>query len=127
MGFILKDPLRYLLLSLSRISPYFNFWPSSGSSLISNVSRVSSFGILLPFILYGLYRSFIERAKPLIMQPLFLLYMFAIVYTGIHLLTWTLVRYRLPVDAVLVIFAGLALVDILNRIPVLKKWVVKAG
>lgn len=127
MGFILKDPLRYLLLSLSRIPPYFNFWPSSGSSLISNVSRVSSFGILLPFILYGLYRSFIERAKPLIMQPLFLLYMFVIVYTGIHLLTWTLVRYRLPVDAVLVIFAGLALVDILNRIPVLKKWVVKAG
>jgi uncharacterized protein (DUF983 family) len=53
--------------------------------------------------------------------------MFVIVYTGIHLLTWTLVRYRLPVDAVLVIFAGLALVDILNRIPVLKKWVVKAG
>ena len=127
IGFIVDEPGRYLALTISRIPPYFIFWPSSASSLISNISRVSSFGILLPFMLYGLYRSFRERVKPLVKQPLFLLYMFMVVYTGIHVLTWTLVRYRLPVDAVLVIFAGLAIVDIAGRVPVLKKWVSAAA
>ena len=61
------------------------------------------------------------------MQPLFLLYMFIVVYTGIHILTWTLVRYRLPVDAVLVIFAGLAMVDLIGRVPGVKKWVTAAA
>jgi len=127
IGFITEDPLRYLALSISRIPPYFIFWPSSSSSLISNVSRVFSFGIVLPFMIYGLYRSFVDRLKPLIKQPLFLLYMFIVIYTGMHILTWTLVRYRLPVDAVLVIFAGLAIVDIMGRVPFLKKWVSTAA
>jgi 4-amino-4-deoxy-L-arabinose transferase-like glycosyltransferase len=127
IGFITEDPVRYMTLSISRIPPYFVFWPSASSSLISNISRVSSFGIMLPFMLYGLYRSYKERVKPLIMQPLFLVYMFILVYTGIHVLTWTLVRYRLPVDAVLVIFAGLAVVDLISRIPRLKKWVTAAA
>ena len=127
LGFVLDDPLRYVVLSLSRIPPYFVFWPSNSSSLISNVSRVSSFGIMLPFMLYGLYRSYRERVKPLVRQPLFLLYLFIVIYTGIHVLTWTLVRYRLPVDAVLVVFGGLAIVELVNRIPGLKKWVAAAA
>jgi 4-amino-4-deoxy-L-arabinose transferase-like glycosyltransferase len=127
IGFIVDDPLRYLALSISRIPPYFIFWPSSSSSLISNISRVSSFGIMLPFMLYGLYRSFVNRVKPLVKQPLFLLYMFIVIYSGIHILTWTLVRYRLPVDAVLVIFAGLAIVDLMGRVPILEKWISAAS
>ena len=127
IGFILEDPVRYVALSISRIPPYFTFWPSSSSSLISNISRVSSFGIMLPFMLYGLYRSFVQRAKPLLRQPLFLIYMFILIYTGIHVLTWTLVRYRLPVDALLVAFAGLAIVDLANRVPILKKWAAAAA
>ena len=127
VGFITEDPLRYLQLSISRIPPYFMFWPTAESSLISNISRVSSFGIMLPFMLYGLYRSYIGRIMPLVKQPLFLLYMFITVYTGIHILTWTLVRYRLPVDAVLLIFAGLAVVDLFGRIPRAKEWIAAAA
>lgn len=126
IGFIVEDPIRYILLSVSRIPPYFMFWPSSSSGLISNIARVSSFGIMLPFMLYGLYKSFVSRKIPLIRQPVFLLYMFILVYSAIHILTWTLVRYRLPVDAVLVIFAGLAVVDIAERVPVLRKLVLAA-
>jgi hypothetical protein len=55
------------------------------------------------------------------------MYMFIVIYTGIHVLTWTLIRYRLPVDALLVIFAGLAVVDLAGRVPVLKKWVTAAA
>jgi hypothetical protein len=40
----------------------------------------------------------------------------AALYTAIHLLSWALIRYRLPVDAVMVIFAGSAVVDIGERL-----------
>jgi hypothetical protein len=126
LGFIVQDPARFILLSISRIPPYFKFWPSSSSGLISNIARVSSFGIMLPFMLYGLYRSYVNREKPLVVQPLFLLYMFMIVYSGIHILTWTLIRYRLPVDAVLLVFAGLAVVDLAERIPAIRKWMCRS-
>lgn len=125
--FVSDDPLRYLLLSLSRIPPYFVFWPSSDSGVISNISRVASFGLFLPFMLYGIYRSFASREKPVWRQPVFLLYIFMGIYMLVHVLTWTLVRYRLPVDAVLVLFAGLALVDLANRVPALRKFVQTAG
>jgi hypothetical protein len=74
-------------------------------------------------MVYGLYRSIVDRKKFGPFQPVILLYVFMSVYTLIHVLTWTLIRYRLPVDAVLVIFAGLALVDLANRVPVLRRLV----
>jgi len=120
--FVLDDPIRYLRLSVSRIPPYFIFWPSSESSLVSNIARVGSFGILLPFILYGLVLSFIRRIKPLSKQPLSLLYLYIAVYTAIHVLSWTLIRYRLPVDAILVIFAGFGIIDLISRIPKARVW-----
>jgi hypothetical protein len=117
--FILNDPLRYFLLSISRIPAFFMFWPSSDSELISNISRVMSFGIFWPFMLYGLILSFVNRPKPfvnLLSSPLMLLYSFVFIYTMIHLLSWALIRYRLPVDAILIDFAGLAMIDLAQRI-----------
>lgn len=124
--FILDDPLRYGLLSLSRIPPYFAFWPSSDSGDLSNVARVASFGIFWPFMLYGLLRSLLcMRTAPLLRppSPLLLLLLFVTIYSGIHILTWTLIRYRLPVDAIMVIFAGLAIVDLVARLPALRQFV----
>jgi 4-amino-4-deoxy-L-arabinose transferase-like glycosyltransferase len=122
LQFVLDDPVRYIRLSVSRIPPYINFWPSSESSMISNLVRVGSFGIMLPFIVYGLILSIIQRKKPFLKQPLSLLFLFILVYAGVHILTWTLIRYRLPIDAVFVLFAGLGLVDLLNRIPKARDW-----
>jgi hypothetical protein len=34
------------------------------------------------------------------------IYAFLIVHTGIYIITWTMVRYRIPMDALLLIFAG---------------------
>ncbi len=117
--FILDDPERYVYLSLSRIPAYFKFWPDPDSGKVSNVARVSSFGVFLPFILYGLFRlSFNTRYSTpatFFVQPPFsviLLYLFVVIYTAVHLLTWALIRYRLPVDAVLLIFAALAIADL---------------
>jgi hypothetical protein len=108
--------VRYLLLSASRIPVYFQFWPSPDSGSISNISRVGSFGILWPLMLYGLWRAYAEGHLRSISQPLVLLVIFSVAYTGIHLLTWALIRYRLPVDAVLLIPASLGAVDLIQRI-----------
>jgi 4-amino-4-deoxy-L-arabinose transferase-like glycosyltransferase len=114
--FILDDPGRYILLSLSRIPSYFMFWPTPGSSVFSNISRVASFGILWPFMLYGVVLAIQQRGKKdFLSTPVFLALLFCVIYSMIHILTWTLVRYRLPVDAVLLPFAGLALIDLYTR------------
>ena len=120
--FIVDDPKRYIFLSLSRIPDYFMFWPSSQSSLISNISRVASFGIMLPFILYGLFINLRKKwmgmgnhLVNLLTSPEGLLLSFILIYSVIHLLTWALIRYRLPVDAVLIPFAAFALADIFER------------
>ena len=108
---VLSDPVRYALLSFSRIEEYIRFWPSKDSSLLSNISRVGSFGILLPFMLFGLWSSSLRLRNPSYQgqrSELFLIYLFFVVYTLIHLLSWTLIRYRLPIDGFLVIFAALS-------------------
>jgi len=118
--FVTQDPKRFVLLSLSRIPPYFMFWYSHESSTLSNVSRIGSFGIFLPFMLYGLFLGVKKTSSfwNLVTSPQGVLILFALVYSGVHILTWTLIRYRLPVDAVLIPFAGLALFDITQRLSV---------
>jgi uncharacterized membrane protein (DUF2068 family) len=115
VGFVLDEPGRYLLLSLSRVVEYFKFWPSAESGLISNVSRVLSFGLFLPFMVYGLVRAARDWRR------WSLLYLFVAVYALIHLLSWALVRYRLPVDAVLIVFAALAVSALVERVGLVRR------
>lgn len=111
--FILSDPNRYLLLSLDKTLEYFWFWPSATSSRISNLNRVLSFGLYLPFMLLGLCLS-LSRWRNFV-----ILYLFASIHTLIHLLSWPAPRYRLTVDAVFMVFAALALIELAKQ---LKSW-----
>jgi 4-amino-4-deoxy-L-arabinose transferase-like glycosyltransferase len=107
------DPMRYLLLSISRTRELFKFWPSTESSAASNFFRVFSFGLFLPFMLYGLWRTTANyRSSPY----LWLLYLFITFYIGIHLFSWSLIRYRLPVDAVLLVMAAYGIADLAMRV-----------
>jgi hypothetical protein len=117
MNFVIEDPWRYFLLSLSRIPAYFLFWPTGGSSLPSNVLRVMSFGITLPFMLFGIFKGIHAQKgfRDLLLSPMGLLLTFALIYTGIHILSWSLVRYRLPVDAILIPFAGYAIHELISK------------
>ena len=131
LEFVRDDPGRYLLLSLSRIPVFFQFWPTPESTLLSNVSRLLSFGLFLPFMLYGLVLA-IRDARPggtlrpspgdkaetpdLRFAYLVLFLLFIVVYTAIHLASWANVRYRLPVDAFLILFAAYAVDHILRRL-----------
>ena len=106
---ILRDPGRFFLLTLSRVKYFFTFWPTANSSTISNFSRVMSFGILLPFMLYGLFISFPQWRR---LVPI---YLFLVVHIGVYVVSWVMIRYRIPIDAVLILFAGLAAADLFSR------------
>ncbi|HUS94195.1 MAG TPA: glycosyltransferase family 39 protein [Patescibacteria group bacterium] len=114
--FIIQDPGRYLLLSVSRAADYFMFWPSNETSPINNIGRVLSFGLFLPVMIYGLL---ISRHQ---WRRFELLYIFILFYSVLHLMTWSMIRYRLPVDALLLIFAAFGILDLTNKMPALRKW-----
>jgi hypothetical protein len=118
-AFVRADPMRYLLLSMSRAKEYFKFWPTSDSGAMSNFSRALSSGIYLPLIFLGCaYVLFqphrhnrVDDTNPRPINPgASLLVLWGIAYTGLHLMSWTLIRYRLPVDAAGIPFAAVALV-----------------
>ena len=138
LEFIRADPKRYVLLSLSRVRSYFLFWPTTNSTLLSNVARVLSFGLFLPFMCYGLFlvlkwlwylhvipaasRRPVPTARAVAganggfrVEFVILFLLFVLIYTGIHLASWANVRYRLPVDAILILFAAYAINDLLDR------------
>jgi 4-amino-4-deoxy-L-arabinose transferase-like glycosyltransferase len=125
MQFIVDDPLRYIQLSISRVPALFMFWPSKDSETISNISRVASFGLFLPFMIYGLAVALFSKTPQInLSSPVLLPIAFSVLYATIHLLSWSLVRYRLPIDAVMLIFAGLALVDLFKRA---RQWIGHQG
>jgi hypothetical protein len=116
IGFVFDEPGRVALQTLDRFRNYFRFWPERSSPLISNLSRVLSYGLYLPFMLYGLWLSIrlawgLHRAQSNAHQVI-LLYVFVTAYSAMHLLSWAMHRYRLPVDAVMMVFVGLAWVDL---------------
>jgi hypothetical protein len=66
----------------------------------------------LPFLLYGLYLSL---RRPSFFLENAVLYLFAAFYTLLHVLTWAMVRYRLPVDAAFMPLGAWGLVDLAGR------------
>lgn len=119
LAFVFDNPGQYLLLSLSRIPVLFEFLPSPQSSFVSNFSRVSSFGLALPFMLAGIWislRDLIKTKTRFFDSPISLILAFGFIYSAIHILTWSLVRYRLPIDALFLIFAAAALQKLIKLI-----------
>ncbi len=118
IGFIVSDPVRFILLSINRTKDYFWLVPSEQSSLISNASRLLSFTLYMPFMVYGLYLS---RRNWHACLPL---YLYAAFDTGLCLISWSAPRYRLPTDALMMIFAGLAVAALAERVGI-SMWLAK--
>ncbi len=64
-------------------------------------------------LLYGLVLAVRE---PEFRDRNLLLFLFAAFYTLLHLLTWAMIRYRLPIDAALMPLAALAVSDLAPRV-----------
>lgn len=106
---VLNDPGHFILLTIGRLREFFKFWPTSDSTLLANLLRAFSFGIMWPFVVAGLLLS---RKQWRELTPLWL---FMLIHTGVHSISWTMIRYRIPLDAVLIPFAASALLAIFER------------
>jgi 4-amino-4-deoxy-L-arabinose transferase-like glycosyltransferase len=109
---IAGDPARFLRLSWSRIPHYYRLLPSPDSSSIANAARLCSFTLYLPFMVCGLVLS---RRRWRLCIPLYLYIAFD---AAIHLASWAAPRYRLPSDALAMVFAGLAVSRLLQRLAI---------
>ena len=105
---IKADPVHFLQLTLTRLRELFVFWPTEGSTLPANTLRVLSFGLLAPFSFAGIVLCMTQWRR---LAPI---YLFAACHVGIHALTWAMVRYRVPLDPFLILFASYALVRLLD-------------
>jgi hypothetical protein len=121
--FVLDDPGRFILLSVSRAFAYFEFWPTPDTSLVNNIGRTGSIGVFLPFMIYGLYLALrwagpraLHGWKRFSTTPLALAVLFIVVYSLMHILTWAMPRYRLPVDAIALPFAALGITHLVRWI-----------
>jgi len=109
LEFVRADPVRILRLSLSRVGDYFWALPSMKSSLLSNVGRLVSFALYLPFFVFGLWLS---RRQWRDCLPLYAYIFFEAV---LHLSSWAAPRYRLPSDALAMVFAALGVIALALR------------
>lgn len=121
MRFVADDPGRYLQLSVGRLVEYVKFWPSAGSGAASNWARVLSFGIVLPFLLIGLWHALRPSTRgQLESDPLDvgLVVCLVLMHSVLYVATWTLVRYRLPVDALLGPFMSLGFLHVCSQLSI---------
>ncbi len=119
LTFAREDPARYIRLSISRAKEFFKFLPSQNSGVASNYARVLSFGLCFPFILFGLILvvpCWKGWGSPQYYPGAVLLFFVSAGYTLIHLMTWSLIRYRLPVDAITMPFAAFSMVYAYDRV-----------
>jgi len=110
--FVLAEPSRYVRLCLSRVRAYIEFWPKSSTTWLHNLGRLGSFLLLAPLAACGMWwagrRGELDRGA-------FLLPLFMVFFSAMHVMTWAMTRYRLPVDAVAVPFAALGAVTLAQR------------
>ena len=99
---VIGDPGHFVLLTVTRLREFFKFWPTPDTSLLGNTLRVCSFGLMWPFALVGLYLC---RRRWREVAPILL---FIVIHTSVYALMWTMIRYRIPLDAVLIPFAAVA-------------------
>jgi len=112
IGFVLQDPGRYLRLSWSRVLDYLSVAPEASTTPLHAAGRIVGFGLYAPFMIYGVVLAVRERA---LRERCSIALLFMLCYSLMHVLTWAMVRYRLPVDAVAMPFVALAANDLLER------------
>lgn len=100
---VLNDPVHFVQLTITRLREFFTFWPTADSTLEANVLRVISFGLLAPFATAGLLLNFKNW------RSLLPIYLFILIHTGVYATSWTMIRYRMPLDVFFIMFAASAI------------------
>ncbi len=107
---VAAEPAHFAMLTLTRMRELFTFWPTGDSTPVSNAMRLLSFGLLVPFTLYGLWSI---RYQWQLLLPI---YAYLMIHTGVYSVTWTMIRYRIPMDAFFIMVAAAGILPLLRRL-----------
>lgn len=120
INFIIENPIRFIELSIKRFIRFFNVVPNYKSSdiidgkhthkLIFCASAITMLCLYL-FSLLGLIS--LKKDKFVKLLPLFIYF---ILVTGIHIVTISSIRYRFPIEFILLILSSFYISTILNKV-----------
>ncbi|MDP6419035.1 MAG: glycosyltransferase family 39 protein [Candidatus Krumholzibacteria bacterium] len=113
--YVAKDPAGFVKLSLSKAVNLWRLWPAPMTEDrpgldLEKVISVLSYGLLLPFGLFGVFRALRSSSAAR------LALLFFLSYTALHAFFIAKFRFRLPLDAILFLYAAGVLADLASRL-----------
>lgn len=106
---VVNEPLRFVFVSLARLRELFTFWPTADSGRLANLLRILSFGWLAPLAAFGVVANLRHW------RTLAPIYLFILSHTGVYAITWTMIRYRMPMEPFLIMFGAYTIEQIYAR------------
>lgn len=106
---VVNEPLRFVFVSLARLRELFTFWPTADSGRLANLLRILSFGWLAPLAAFGVVANLRHW------RTLAPIYLFILSHTGVYAITWTMIRYRMPMEPFLIMFGAYTIEQIYVR------------
>lgn len=112
VNFIIENPGRFLELAWLKFTRIWRPWPvNAGYSSLGVILMTA--GSFLPVLVLGAAGIVLRRSMLRRLSPIFL---FAIGYTAVHMVIVGTIRYRLPLEPFLIMFASVAASDVWRRI-----------
>jgi hypothetical protein len=111
-NFIINNPKRFLENSLKKFVRFWNLWPNTAdyNSQFYKLISVSTFGVILVLSIVG-YAIFRDLRQRMTLGVLVIIYI-----TLIHMITIGSIRYRLPLEPLLIAVASLTVSRALDRL-----------
>ncbi|RDV05114.1 hypothetical protein DXH78_11405 [Undibacter mobilis] len=106
--FIVDNPGRFLELAWLKFVRIWRPWPVNAGYSSFGV-LVATAGSFLPVLILGVVGIFLKRRMVRRLSPI---YLFALGYTAVHMVVVGTIRYRLPLEPFLIIFAAVAVSEI---------------
>jgi 4-amino-4-deoxy-L-arabinose transferase-like glycosyltransferase len=96
-------PGEFIRLEMHKLKRFWSIFPRTGTAARDGLISLCSYGLLLPWFLVGLGLSVREREKP------WVLFLWVGYFTLTTLIVYGSVRYRQPIEPVMILFGSVAL------------------
>jgi 4-amino-4-deoxy-L-arabinose transferase-like glycosyltransferase len=112
IDFIVENPRHFLLVAGRKIIRFWNIWPNHELFASWEYKAISlfSYGAILLLTLMSPFFLWKERKK------LGIIFLFALYLTAVHAVTVGSIRYRLPLEPLMIALAGATVSQIVSRI-----------
>jgi len=112
---ILANPGEFLNRTVKRFLKLYRFFPHKDKGYIHSeklmiITSLCSYGLLFPFFIYGFFRNLKDFKKYIF------LYMTIFTFTFVYSITWAIIRYRIPLEPYIIIFASYGIMNIFEVI-----------